>query len=325
MCGAIVSKRVSAGDTSEECDSKRLHFVHMDVFTEKPFAGNPLSVFTDARGLTDTDMQLLARETNLHETAFVLPRSDAIEAREGVKVRIFTPDNELPFGGHPVLGTAILLKILELRQMPAAKGRTAVSPIVLDLKIGRVPVSFRANDRSLFGEMRQTPPEFGRKFDQRAVADALELDETCLESDLPIQMVSTGLPFVIVPLRRLDTLQSLRPGLRRAYEYLGSRLAEAPGLYFVTRDTADPTVQIRARAIFPKGEDPATGSAAGCASAWMVKYGVARPDQTVTILQGVEVNRPSRLFVTSGQTTAGIANTRVGGHALPIMEGWATV
>jgi trans-2,3-dihydro-3-hydroxyanthranilate isomerase len=304
--------------------ARAFHFVQIDVFTSQPLAGNPLSVFTDARGLSDSEMQSLARETNLQETTFVFPRDVSVEAQEGIKVRIFTPEEEIPFGGHPTLGTATVLQTLRARSGTVSADHTSPSTIVLDLKVGKVPVSFREDADGLFGEMRQVPPVFGALHKVRAVAKALGLNAAQIESDLPIQTVSTGLVFTLVPIRHLSTLQSLKFDLRKAYDYLRQH-RQGGGFYFITRDTCDPGIGLRARAIFPNGEDPATGSAAGCTSAWMVKYGAARSDESVLILQGVEVKRPSRLFVKSSRNGIVISNVRVGGHAVPIMEGEATL
>ena len=304
---------------------RRFHFVQIDVFTSQRLEGNPLSVFTDARGLTDSEMQSLARETNLQETTFVLPRDRAVEEREGVQVRIFTPDEEIPFGGHPTLGTATVLRTMRLASGTVKLNDASASTIVLDLRVGKVPVSFREDADGLFGEMRQVLPIFGPVHDRNAVADALGLDAAEIEPDLPIQTVSTGLPFAIVPIRRLSTLQSMRFDFQKAYGYLQRQESKVNDFYFITRDTGDPKIGLRARAIYDVGEDPATGSAAGCTSAWMVKYGVAQPDETVLILQGVEVKRPSKLFVRSSKNGSSVSNVRVGGHAVQIMEGEASL
>jgi trans-2,3-dihydro-3-hydroxyanthranilate isomerase len=310
--------------SSSKVNSRRFRFVQIDVFTSQRLEGNPLSVFTDARGLSDSEMQSLARETNLQETTFVLPRDSSVEEQEGVQVRIFTPDEEIPFGGHPTLGTATVLRTLRLASGTVKANDASASTIVLDLKVGKVPVSFREDADGLFGEMRQVLPIFGPVHDRNAVADALGLDAAEIEPDLPIQTVSTGLPFAIVPIRRLSTLQSMRFDFQKAYGYLQRQQSKVNDFYFITRDTGDPKL-VRARAIYPIGEDPATGSAAGCTSAWMVKYGVARPDETVLILQGVEIKRPSKLFVRSSRTGDSISNVRVGGHAVQIMQGEASL
>ena len=317
---AMLGSARASTTASPSGNFRHFHFVQIDVFTSQRLQGNPLSVFTDARGLTDSEMQDLARETNLQETTFVLPRDPTVEAHEGVKVRIFTPDKELPFGGHPTLGTANVLRNLRLATSRAKAHDASDSTIVLDLQVGKVPVSFHEEADGTFGEMRQVAPSFGRVHDRSVVAEALGLDGAELEPDLPIQTVSTGLPFIVVPLKRLSTLHSLHD-FWKGYDYLKRQQAEVPDFYFITRDTGDPKVGLRARCIYPVGEDPATGSGAGCTSAWMVKYGVARPDETVRILQGVEVKRPSELFVRSSKNGTDISNVRVGGHAVPIMEG----
>jgi trans-2,3-dihydro-3-hydroxyanthranilate isomerase len=159
--------------------------------------------------------------------------------------------------------------------------------------------------------------------DRGAVADALGLDAAEIEPNLPIQTVSTGLPFAIVPLKRLSTLQSLHVDFQKAYGYLKRQPNPAIDFYYISRDTGDAKVRLRARGLDPIGEDPATGSAAGCTSAWMVKYGVAQSDETALILQGVEAKRPSKLYVRSTKNGTSISNVRVGGHAVQIMEGEA--
>ena len=145
--------------------------IQLDVFTQTPLAGNPLAVFPDARGLSDVEMQALAREMNLSETTFILPRDPAIEAQEGKKVRIFTPEEELPFAGHPTLGTALYL-------YASASDLEKPAQITLDLKAGKIPVGFKRNsehagnrvDGKVFGEMRQRDPEFGTPLSREDVA-----------------------------------------------------------------------------------------------------------------------------------------------------------
>ena len=322
----VLFNSASASTSSSPVEnSRRFRFVQIDVFTSQRLEGNPLSVFTDARGLIDSEMQGLARETNLQETTFVFPRDTSVEAREGLKVRIFTPEEEIPFGGHPTLGTATVLRKLRSTKMATKASDVSSAPIILDLKVGKVPVSFRNDAEGLFGEMQQVRPVFGPVHDRGAVSAALGIDVSEIESDLPIQTVSTGLPFAIVPIKRLSTLQRLHFDFERAYAYLKSQPTKVDDFYFICRETGDSKIGLRARAIYSIGEDPATGSAAGCTSAWMVKYGVAQPDATVLILQGVEAKRPSRLFVRSSRNGEDISNVRVGGHAMQIMQGEVTL
>jgi len=161
--------------------------------------------------------------------------------------------------------------------------------------------------------MQQIAPVFGSVIDRRAIADALDLEASELESELPIQMVSTGLHFVIVPIKHLRNLQLLQPNLGKADAYIKEHQIGASGSYFITRDTGDTNISLRARAIFLKGQDPATGAAAGCASVWTVKCRVARPEESEVILQGVEIKRPSKLFVKPSKGGSDALNTRVGG------------
>jgi PhzF family phenazine biosynthesis protein len=220
--------------------SRHFHFVQIDVFASRRLEGNPLLVFTDARGLSDAEMQALARETNLQETTFVLPRDAAVEEQEGVRVRIFTPDEEVPFAGHPTLGTATALRALRLRGGTVKASDASASTIVLDLKVGRVPVSFREDRDGLFGEMQQVSPVFGQVHDRSAVADALGLDAAEIDPDPPIQTVSTGLPFAIVPFRRLSTLQSLHLDFQKAYGYLKRQQNPAVDFYYLFVAAAGP-------------------------------------------------------------------------------------
>lgn len=320
----VAAAFVKAGSASGYSDSKanlrRFHAVQIDVFTSQRLQGNPLSVFTDARGLNDTEMQDLARETNLQETTFVFPRDPATEQEHGVKVRIFVPQEEVPFAGHPTLGTAMVLRNLRLsRSKPGVLQKESVAEIVLDLKVGKVPVSFREDSPgSVFGEMRQVDPMFGPVHDRDTVAALLDLRASDI-AEWPIQTMSTGLPFAIVPLKQLSTLQSLRLDFRKVDEYL-ARQEPKCFFYYVTRDTNDPEVGLRARCPDINGEDAATGSAAGCTAAWMVRYGIAQPEQTVHVLQGVEMKRPSQIFVRAGRDGENVRNVRVGGHAVEIIE-----
>jgi trans-2,3-dihydro-3-hydroxyanthranilate isomerase len=288
---------------------RRFPLVQVDVFTDRPLEGNPLAVFTDARGLSGAEMQALAREMNLSETTFVLPRDAYTERDHGVRVRIFTVEEELPFAGHPTLGTAAVLR-----------GGNGPPEIVLDLDVGRVPVRFE--DRTAgpaFGEMRQVDPVFGRLHDRGAVLRATGLREEELDPALPIQTVSTGLPFVILPLRSLAALRALAVDWRAANAYLAG--TDARFFYAVCRETVDPAARLHARMIFYGGEDPATGSAAGCAAAWMVANGVAASEERVLIEQGIEARRPSRIFVRAARAGERIADVRVGGQIVEVMRG----
>ena len=290
---------------------RRYPFVQWDVFSSEKLRGNPLAVFTDARGLADGEMAAIARETNLSETTFIFPREAAVERERGVLVRIFTPREELPFAGHPTIGTAMALRA----------GRFAnAAEIALELKIGKIPVAFRTeNDGKVFAEMKQKDAEFGAKHSREAVAPLVGLKVDDIEADLPAEAVSTGSAFVILPLKSLAAIRSLRmnyPGISEYLARTGHR-----NFYCVTRETEDPKARLHARLVFAGGEDPATGSAAGCAAAWMVRNGVAKSDELVLIEQGAEVHRPGQIFVRATQQGEAIVNVRVGGHAVEVIRG----
>jgi trans-2,3-dihydro-3-hydroxyanthranilate isomerase len=303
-------------------EKRRMAMSQWDVFSAKPLEGNSLAVFSDARGLSDDQMQAIAKEMNLSETTFILPRDPAIEGERGVRVRIFTVQEELPFAGHPTLGTAFALR-----------GGSGAKEIALELNVGKVPIHFEEKDgEAAFGEMTQVDPKFGVQHAREDVARATGVPLEDFDPVLPIQTVSTGLPFTVTPLRSLEAIQNLKVDLHRASEYLEKTGGKF--LYFVARETVDPAATLHARMLFYNGEDPATGSAAGCAAAWMVAHGVAKPDVRVLIEQGVEMQRPSRIFVRASyyenrqhesrqpsHNDNRIVNVRVGGNAVEVLRG----
>jgi trans-2,3-dihydro-3-hydroxyanthranilate isomerase len=299
---------------------RRLSMAQWDVFSSRALEGNSLAVFFDGRRLSDAEMQAIAQEMNLSETTFILPRDKGTERERGVRVRIFTVQEELPFAGHPTLGTAFALR-----------GDSGVKEIVLELNVGKVPVRFEeAADAPAFGEMTQVDPVFGLQHDREAVARATGLSVEDFDASLPIETVSKGLAYTVVPLKSLAVIQTLRVDLNRASEYLEKTGGKF--LYFVARETVDPAARLHARMLFYNGEDPATGSAAGCTAAWMVAHAVAAPDERVLIEQGIEMRRPSRIFVRAAfqnprQGESGnevrdnrVVNVRVGGNAIEVMR-----
>jgi trans-2,3-dihydro-3-hydroxyanthranilate isomerase len=297
--------------------SRSYEFVQLDVFTRKPLTGNPLAIFTDARGLTDQEMQALAREMNLSETTFILPREPQVEAKEGKRVRIFTVEEELPFAGHPTLGTA-----LYLYNTAASRG----DETVLDLNVGKIGVRFSAesNNKSnrvagdVFGEMRQRDPDFGPTLSRDEIAGVLPGGAEQIASEWPSQIVSTGLPFAIVPIRDAEALTNLKPDFVRVgalLEGTGARFC-----YFISPER-EGWREVRARMFFYGGEDPATGSAAGCAVSWVVRHGMAKSDEQILIHQGVEARRPSEIFVRATREGEKVTNVRVGGYAVEVLRG----
>jgi trans-2,3-dihydro-3-hydroxyanthranilate isomerase len=301
-----------------ETSTRKLSLVQVDVFTDRTLTGNALAVIPDGRGLTTEQMQALARETNLSETTFVLPGDAAAEKARAVRVRIFTVQEELPFAGHPTLGTAFVLR-----------GQSGAAEVRLELNVGTVPVRFTQTDSSplAFGEMTQKDPEFGAIHDAEAVAALTNLSASDFDPSAPIQTVSTGMPFTIAAVRSLKTLQGLRVDVPRASEYLSR--SGGKFLYFVCPETVDPNARLHARMIFYNGEDPATGSAAGCCAAWMVAHGVAASDEQVKIEQGLEMHRPSSIFVRATkqnhQQDNQVINVRVGGNCVEVLRGEITL
>jgi trans-2,3-dihydro-3-hydroxyanthranilate isomerase len=301
--------------------SRTYEFTQVDVFTQTPLTGNPLAIFSDARGLNDAEMQALAREMNLSETTFIFPRDAATEAREGKKVRIFTVEAELPFAGHPTLGTALYLYASDSNQKKPAE-------ITLDLKAGKIPVRFTSNsenagrdrvDGKVFGEMRQRDPEFGTPLSRKDVARVVGIAVDEIPSEWPIEPVSTGLTFTIVPFRSRRTLSDLKFSYMQAAEFL--KKSGANFFYFLCPERRERQLEARARMFFYGGEDPATGSAAGCAASWMVKHGVASSDEQALIEQGIECRRPSEIHVRATREGERVTNVRVGGYAVEILRG----
>jgi trans-2,3-dihydro-3-hydroxyanthranilate isomerase len=298
--------------------SRELQYTVVDVFAEKPLEGNPLAVFHDARSLSDAEMQALARETNLAETTFVLPQDPEVEAREGVRVRIFTTQEELPFAGHPTLGTATWLRL----HHPVLRGAEAVT---LRLNVGAIGVRFEAaveGAPGVRGTMRQKDPVFGKTHDRAAVAHALGLREDDVSVEHRPQTVSTGLPFVIVLLDSLEAAARVQISHHEAGALLEGD--DAKFFYCIARaetSEAAEAADFHARMQFYGGEDPATGSASGCCISWLVKQRLVAPGCAVVIEQGVEILRPSRITAQASLTDGRVHTVLVSGRTIPVAEG----
>ncbi|HUY77748.1 MAG TPA: PhzF family phenazine biosynthesis protein [Ktedonobacterales bacterium] len=334
---------------------RRLSYLQLDVFTETPFTGNQLAVFLDAEGLTDDEMQALAKEMNFSESTFVLPASDP---QALARVRIFTPNVELPFAGHPTVGTTFAL---------AASGRIQPerdgSPIILELGVGPIPIDlFYEGDGGAqtlsFAWMRQPIPSFSPwQGDAARLAAALGLAADDLATDLPIERGSAGVAFVYIPLRSAAALARTRPNADLAAA-LGDASPQV-GAFIFTLDAPDAVgagtgdagvgdggavnapvnapfmLAVRGRMFAPfldLREDPATGSAAGPLGAYLVRHGRASAaasvdgEARVRLTQGVEMGRPSRLDVAVAMTggdqgAASISGVRVGGASVVVAEG----
>ena len=315
-----------------------LEYYVLDVFSETRLEGNPLAVVLNPGTLTAEMMQAIARETNLSETTFVERREAEVEHSEGIRVRIFTTQEELPFAGHPTLGTASLLKAIAPECM-------VDGTIALALKVGKVPVRFEAQPAGaaawpVKGEMTQRDPEFGEVLDPAEVAALTGLNVEDFNPKLPVQIVSTGTAFAIVPLRSAEPLARLRVHQDEASAFLRARGARwfyvlGPVVSTAATSPSQPAAARpawRARMQFNGGEDPATGSAAGCAISHLVRHGAAASNQTIHVRQGVEMLRPSDIYLTASlQNTSEtrveeaspgkVTDVRVGGSTILVATG----
>lgn len=294
-----------------------LDYFVVDVFTTEPLAGNPLAVVTNPSGLTTERMQAIAREFNLSETTFVERRPAEVERAEGVRVRIFTTQEELRFAGHPTLGTASVLKMF-------APEMAQADNVTLAEHVGPVPVRFEAGvagSAGLFGEMTQPEPEFGLDLPNAAVASLLGLTNDDLDSKLTPQVVSTGAPFAIVALRSVKALERLKVDQDKATAWLRERGARWFYVLAPNPDQSENGTKYRARMQFYGGEDPATGSAAGCAISYLVARGAVASDARVHVLQGVEIGRPSHLFLTARMENSRVGDVRVAGSTVLVAKG----
>ncbi len=286
--------------------------VYVDAFTRTPLAGNPCAILPDARGLSDQEMQAIACETNLSETSFVLP-----SARADFRARYFTPNRELPFAGHPTIATAFLLA-----EEGLVKLEGPVTHLRLELGTGVIPVEIHAGDdgKPRYVIMTQQKPVFGPTFTAVETAPCFSLDVSELLPGSPSQVVSTGVPFLIVPARDVETLRKVQ--MRR--EALGALCARAKmnaafmfclGGYTGEADTA-------ARLFDPQGtsEDPYTGSATGCLGAYVVEHGL-RPGPHLVAEQGHLLGRPGRGELEIVGSSGDIQAVRLGGEAVRSMEG----
>ncbi len=290
---------------------RRLPFQQVDVFTERPFAGNPLAVFTEAEGLGEREMQEIAREMNLSETTFVSPPQGSGDAR----VRIFTPETELPFAGHPSVGTAWLLVHLDLVTV-----REPVTTVVLELGVGPTAVDVSVvGGRPTSGLVHQGPAEFGEEISASEAAAVLGLQGSDLHEELVPRVVGTGLSYAIIPLRSTRTLArawfdiALLPEFERAH-------AEVYPFAF----TGEEEPWVAARGLFPLvgiPEDPATGSAAGPLAAYLARAGLLPAGAARVVAQGDHAGRPSRLTVSVTEEHGRIVDVQVAGGVVPVLSG----
>ena len=286
-------------------------FFIVDVFAEKKYAGNQLAVFTDASSFSDAEMQRLAKEMNYSETTFV---ASGEKQEGGYDVRIFTPEEEVPFAGHPTLGTAFIIQKEVIKKQ--------VKEIILNVKAGQIPVNlvyYKGVLDTLW--MKQLHPEFFQVFSPDAIAPVLSLREHDIDDRFFIQEVSTGLPFIIVPLKSLDAVKRARVARDEYYTLINNTKAKALLVFCPEPYNNKNDLNVRVFAdYYGIQEDPATGSANGCLAGYLVKnsyFGENRID--IKVEQGYEIGRPSLLYLRAEETEE--INIVVGGKVIMVARG----
>lgn len=286
-----------------------MKFYIVDVFAETKYAGNQLAVFTgsEVENLSDNEMLQIAREMNYSETTFIL---SSTQRNNGYDVRIFTPTKELPFAGHPTLGTAYIIQ----REII----KNSVEKVILNLGVGQITVSWK-------GEvlwMRQNVPTFAQKYQIESLAEVLNLEAGDLDMRFPIQEVSTGVPFIIVPLKNLKALKKAQVNLDKYYQFI--QIAKVTEILIFCPETYNSINNLSVRMFAPYlgiTEDPATGSANGCLAGYLAEYNYfGEAKINIRVEQGYEINRPSLLLLQAEKKIAGI-EVFVGGKVIMIAQG----
>ena len=279
-------------------------FFIVDVFAERAFEGNQLAVFICEEALFETEMQKIAKEMNYSETTF-------ITSKENYDVRIFTPEVELPFAGHPTIGTAFVI------QQELIKGN--VKTILLNLKIGPIPVLFKyKSGKPDLIWMEQNPPSFGKFFDTETISQILRLETHDIDDRFPIQEVSTGEPFIIVPLKTLDALKRTKVDIDKCFDLLEKTEAKSILIFCSGTIKKGNDLSVRVFAHYHGiPEDPATGSGNGCLAAYLVKHDYFNKKRIdIKVEQGYEVGRPSLLYLRAEENDEGQISVSVGGKVI---------
>lgn len=279
-----------------------------DVFCKKKYSGNQLAVVFVSEKISENEMQKIASEFHFSETTFVFPKD---KQEKSYRVRIFTPQNEVPFAGHPTLGTAYIIRN-ELEK--------DVSKIVLNLNVGRIPVIF--DDTHEIQWMKQIEPVFGSKHITKDIAEIISLSEDDIDERFPVQGVSTGLEFLIVPLKGIAAVKRAYTNLDRYKEYF--KETDRMPLFIFSPETYEKGNHVNCRMfadVFGIPEDPATGSANGCLAAYLSKYRFFGTENiNAKIEQGYEINRESILHIRTSFEN-GRYNIEVGGKVIKVAQG----
>lgn len=289
-----------------------LTFYLVDVFAQKKYTGNQLAVITNAGTLSTEEMQSIANEMHFSETTFILSNK---KRNNGYDVRIFTPFIELPFAGHPTLGTAYIIKRFIARD---------AEEVVLNLKVGQIPVRFEKNAGQEILWMRQVPPVFGKIFETERLAKVLQSNPQAFDIKFPIQEVSTGMPFIIVPLKTLEDVRHAQINMGNLLEMSSDVRG---GILVFCPQTQHTNNNLHVRVFVDLGgipEDPATGSGNGCLAGYLSHYRYFGTDNVdVRVEQGYEVRRPSLLLL-KAQKIANTLQVEVGGTVFLIGKGKLT-
>lgn len=289
---------------------ENITFYIVDVFAVEKYTGNQLAVFTDASTLSEQEMQRIAKEINYSETTFI---TSTEPQNGGYDVRIFTPERELPFAGHPTLGTAYIIQQTILKQV--------VDSVNLNLKVGQIPVTWQNSELGQALWMRQNSPTFYEKLKPSAIAAVLNLDVEAIDARFPIQEVSTGLPFIIVPLKNHAALKAIRVNRNKYFELIKD--TEAKDILVFCPETYATENQLSVRVFAENSgipEDPATGSANGCLAAYLAEYNYFGTAVDIRVEQGYEIGRPSLLLL-KAQKKAETIEVFVGGKVFMVAKG----
>lgn len=291
---------------------KRLTFYIVDVFAETKYTGNQLAVFTDIGSLSTQEMQQIAKEMNYSETTFIV--SESIK-NGGYDVRIFTPKEELPFAGHPTLGTAYILQQEVIRQI--------AEKIILNLKVGQIPVSLHYLDQDIdLLWMQQKQPVFSQEFAVDTLAKVLSIEPSEIDSKFPIQEVTTGVPFIIVPLKSQATLKRIKVNQDQYFELINNTKAKSILVFCAETYNPENNLSVRVFADYlGVPEDPATGSANGCLAGYLVHYSYFGDEAiNLRVEQGYEIGRPSLLLLKAEKKGVEI-EVFVGGKVIMVAKG----
>ena len=298
---------------------KKLKYIIVDVFAEKKYAGNQLAVFLNASNIDESQMLQIAKEINFAESTFLLKGTE----ENGFDVKIFTPESEIPFAGHPTVGTSFVIREFLLKK--------DLKKLFLKLKIGKIKAEFdQSSNKGIVTYVTQAQPEFGVSYDKKEVADLLNIGVEEIDAQLPIYEVSTGLPFIIVPIKTLDNIRRIRTDASSVVNFMkekGRYKTNHPSglttsIFCFTPETYDPQNDFNSRMLCVEDEvlkeDAATGSANGCFLAYYLKY--IQPSANLLMEQGFEMGRPSHLKL-KGRFDGNQFEIKVGGFTQLVAKG----